>query len=50
LGEFRDQLATGRIVITAWYDDIENQVGFTSLVISGKDRKEVQEIGELLRS
>jgi hypothetical protein len=50
LEEFHDQLATGRIVITAWYDDIENQVGFTSLAISGKDREEVQEIGKLLRS
>ena len=50
LEEFSEQLAEGRIIITAWYDDLENQVGWASLVVSGKDKSEVQAMGKLLRS
>jgi hypothetical protein len=49
LEQFRDQLATGRIVITAWYDDLENQVSWASVIVSYKDKAEVEEIGKLLR-
>jgi hypothetical protein len=49
LEKLHEELATGRVIITAWYDDVEDQVGWASIIVSYKDKAEEEEIENLLR-
>ncbi|KAI9049681.1 hypothetical protein LZ554_005838 [Drepanopeziza brunnea f. sp. 'monogermtubi'] len=44
------ELAAGRVIVTAWFEDLETGKNFASLVIAGKDKAAVNELAEIVEA
>jgi hypothetical protein len=50
MAKFSKEFAEGRLIMTAWYDDIDHHVGWTSLIVAGETKEEVGSLVGRLRA